>query len=392
MFRSYKYRLYPTKIQAAALATWLDLTRELYNAALQERRDAWQKRGKSVTKFDQYSVLPEVREVRPEFNAVPIAVLRGTIGRLDRAFAGFFQRCKEGKTPGYPRFKAHDRYLSLLLDDLGTTSPLRGKKVAIPLLGKVKLKMNRQVEGIPKAMRILRDTAGRWFVTFACIDVSEKPLPPCEDEIGIDLGINTFAALSDGSLVPNPRVGEAARTSLERAQRRVSKRKKGSHRRRKAVVLLGKAHLHVQNIRRQFHIDTARKLVTRYGYIYAEDLNVKGLAGGMLARSVHDAGWSSFLGWLACKAEEAGRVMILVNPFGTSQVCSACGEEVRKGLSVRVHDCPYCGYKADRDVNAALNVLRLGKSLRRGAPAVRGRQRPEKSRPDTGFVATPVSN
>ena len=393
MFRSYKYRLYPTKVQAATLASWLDMTRELYNAALQERRDAWQKRQAKVTAFDQMKVLPEIREARPEYKAVPIVVMRGTIRRLDKAFAGFFRRCKQGgATPGYPRFKRKERFTSLLLDDLGTKSPLVGKTVAIPLLGKVKLKLHRILEGVPKAMRILLDGAGRWFVTFACTDVAEKPLPPSEDEIGIDLGINTFVALSDGELVDNPRIVREARISVERAQRRASKRRKGSNRRKKAVRLLAGFHQHVQNIRRQFHIDTAKKLVAKYGYIYTEDLNVKGLAGGMLAKSVHDVGWSSFLGWLACKAEEAGRKIIAVNPFKTSQVCSECGDDVPKDLSVRVHDCPGCGYVADRDVNAARNVLRLGKSLRRGAPVVIGRQRPEKSQLDTGFVATPVSN
>ncbi len=392
MFRSFKYRLYPTKVQAIALATWIELTRELYNAALQERRDAYERRKKSVTAFDQMKVLPEIREARPEFKAVPIVVLRGAIRRLDKAFAGFFRRCKSGEKPGYPRFKRKERFTSLLLDDLGDKPPLQGKKVAIPLLGKVNVKLHRPLEGIPKAVRILRDAAGRWFVAFACVDVAPKPLPPSEEEVGIDLGLTTFAVLSDGSEIPNPRIGESARLSVERAQRRVSRRKKGSSRRRKAVVLLAKAHQHIQNIRRQFHIDTAKKLVAKYGYIYTEDLNVKGLAGGMLAKSVHDVGWSSFLGWLACKAEEAGREIIAVNPSGTSQTCSNCGERVPKDLSVRIHDCPYCGYKVGRDFNAARNVLRLGKSLRRGAPAVRGRQRPEKSQVDAGLVATPVSN
>ena len=392
MVRSYKYRLYPNREQAGILATWLNLTRELYNAALQERRDAWQKRRVSVTKFDQMRVLPKVREGRPEFNDIPIVVLRGVLRRLDKAFAGFFRRVKNGEKPGYPRFKGRDRYRSLLLDDLGGKTPVVGKQVAVPLLGRVNFKKHRPLDGIPKAMRITQDAAGHWFVTFACVDVPAKPLPPNEEEVGIDLGITNFVATSDGGTFENPRILEAARIRTERAQRRVSRRRRGSVRRRKAVQLLAVAHQHVQNVRRQHHIDTARAIVARYGHIYTEDLNIKGLAGSMLAKPIHDAGWASFLGWLACKAEEAGRKVIAVDPFGTSQICSACGVVVRKDLSVRVHRCPDCGYTADRDVNAARNILRLGRSLRRDAPAVRGRQRPEKGRIDVGSAAASTSN
>ena len=392
MVRSFKYRLYPNKAQAATLIVWLELTRELYNAALQERRDAWKKRQVSVTRIAQEKILPAVREARPEFLTIPIVVLRGALRRLDRAFQGFFRRVRVGEKPGYPRFKARDRYTSLLIDDLGPKSPLTRKKVAIPLLGAVNVKLHRPIEGIPKALRLTRDAGGRWFVTFACVDVPEKLLPASSEEVGIDLGLNTFVALSDGSKEPNPRVERAERLDLERAQRRVSKRRKGSHRRRKAVRLLARAHQHVQNIRRQHHIDLARRLVARFGVFCVEDLNVKGLAAGWLAKSVHDAGWTSFLGWLACKAEEAGREIVRVNPSGTSQICSGCGNEVRKSLAVRVHDCPHCGLVVDRDVNAARNILRLGRSLRRGAPVVVGRRRPEKGQVGAGSIAIPASN
>ena len=379
MLRSYRYRLKPTRAQARILDRWIMLTRELYNAALQERRDAWEKQRVRRSLFDQMRDLPAVREVRPEFMSIPISVLRGSIRRLDRAFAEFFRRCKTATTPGYPRFKGRGRFDSILIDDLHGRYPVvaGGKRVNIPLLGKIKFKQHRPLEGTPKAMRLtLR--AGRWYVTFACVDVPARPLPPTDADVGLDLGLTTFAATSDGELIAPPNYRDA-RLHLERAQRRVSRRKRGSGRRRAAVRLLARAHEHAAAVRREHRISVARSLVARYGRIYVEKLNIKGLARGMLAGPVNRAGWGDFLHWLRVKAESAGREVVEVSPAGTSQICSECGGEVRKGLSVRVHRCP-CGYVADRDVNAARNVLRAGLALRGGAAAVSAPRRSVKSK------------
>lgn len=348
------------------------MTRELYNAALQERRDAWQKQAVRVSMFDQMRALAGVREVRPDFNALPVVVLRGTVRRLDRAFAGFFRRCKAGGAPGYPRFRGRNRWNSIMIDDLDGKVPIcaGGTRVKIPLLGKVKFKQHRRIEGTPKAMRLKLEGDGHWYVVFACVGVPAKPLASSGLEVGVDLGLTTFAATSHGEMFENPRALASARIGIERAQRRVSRRKRGSHRRHDAVQLLARKHLHVAQVRRQHAIDVAKKLVGNYGIIYVEALNIKGMASGMLAKSVNDAGWRIFLHWLRVKAEEAGREVVEVNPSGTSQVCSECGLEVLKSLTVRVHDCQHCGYVADRDVNAAQNIERLGKSLRGGAAAV----------------------
>ena len=358
------------------------MTRELYNAALQERRDAWEKQGTRVTAFDQMAVLAEIRGARSEFGLIPVNVLRGAIRRLDRAFAGFFRRCKNKQKPGYPRFRGRSRWNSILIDDLTGAVPIcaGGKRLKVPLLGKVKLKLHRPLEGTPKAMRLKLESDGRWYVTFACIDVAAKPLPPTGHEVGVDLGITTFAATSDGDLFENPRPLATARLKIERAQRRVTRRKRGSKRRRTAVRLLARHHAHATNVRRQNAIDVARALVAKYDTIYVEALSVASLAKSMLAKQVHDAGWGIFLHWLRVKAEEAGREVIEVNPAGTSQMCSDCGAEVPKVLSVRIHDCPHCGYVADRDVNAAQNVLGAGRALRGEAVAVRTPRRSAKSK------------
>lgn len=376
--RSYRYRLRPTRAQAAVLFEWLRLTRELYNAALQERRDAWTKQHVSVSYYDQSASLPAVRDGRPEFGDIPSVVQRGALRRLDKAFKAFFRRCKSGDVPGFPRFKNSRRWASLLLDQIsGAPLTADGKRVKVPLLGPVKLKQHRPIEGTPKAMRLTLDVGGRWYVTFACVDVPAKPLPASTAEVGVDLGLSHFAATSDGELFENARPLAAARLDIERAARRVSGRVRGSHRRRKAAVLLAKKHAHVAAIRREQHISVARSLVATYGRIYVEGLNIKGLARGMLAKAVNDAAWGNLLHWLRCKAESAGREVVEVDPRGTSQTCPRCGLVKKKLLSERVHRCD-CGLVLDRDVAAAQVIKGLGHSLRGAAPAVGGRRRSAK--------------
>lgn len=380
VLRSYSYQIEPTKAQERRLFDCLYRTRELYNAALQERQDAWKKQGVSRSYFDQAKTLAEVRDARPEFGEVPIVMLRGALRRLDRSFQAFFRRCKTGEKPGYPRFKSARRWSSILIDDLRGKSPIvaGGKRVSVPLLGKIKLKMHRPFSGKPKAMRITLDARGRWFVTFACVDVLTKPQPKTEQAVGIDLGLHHFVATSDGETIDNPRPLAKARIKLERAQRRVSSRKRGSKRRRKAVRLLAIQHERVANVRREHHIQTAKSLVKKYDTIYVEDLNIKGLARSFLAKSVNDAAWGDFLHWLRTKAEEAGRVVLEVDPRGTSQTCPDCGDVKPKPLSQRIHRCQ-CGLVCDRDVAAALVILERGQRFQREAVASGTPRRPEKS-------------
>ncbi|MFA4971319.1 MAG: transposase [bacterium] len=375
MVRSYRYRLAPTQAQQRILKTWLALTRALYNAALQQRREAWDRQRRGLSCYAQMGELPALRLECPEFAGVPVMVLRGALVRLERAFHGFFRRCKQGGRPGYPRFRGAHRWDTLMIEDLGGRVPIcgGGKRVQVPLLGKVKFRQHRPLEGVPKAMRLTRDAGGRWFVTFACVEVPRKALPPSSIDVGVDLGLAHFAVTSDGEVFENPRPLEAAQRALARAQRRVARRKRGSQRRRAAVLLLARRYEHVANVRREGHIKVARELVATYGVICVEDLNIRGMATGRLARSVHDAGWGSFLHWLRVKAEEAGREVVGVDPRGTSQGCSGCGALVPKSLATRVHRCPSCGLVLDRDLNAARNIVWLGRSQRGAAPRSGGR-------------------
>jgi putative transposase len=365
--RTFRYQLRPSKTQERTLLAWLDMLRELYNAALQERRDASKKLKKNISRIDQEKSLPEVRDLRPEFGEIPISVLRGTLRTLDKSFRGFFRRYKAGKTPGYPRFKGKRRFNTIAIDDLGSYDLIvaGGRRIHVPLLGKVCFRQHRPLCGTPKSARISRD-GNRWYVTIQCADVPTRLLPKTGREVGIDLGITSVVATSDGETFENPQALASARLDLERAQRRVSRRKRGSNRRRKAVAILAKKHTHVANVRREHAIQTARTLVQKYDTIYVEDLNIVGLARGRLAGPMNDAAWGVRLHWLNCKAEEAGREVVKVDPRGTSQECSGCGATVRKDLSARVHRCPACGLVIDRDVNAGRNVKARGRRARGG--------------------------
>ena len=192
-----------------------------------------------------------------------------------------------------------------------------------------------------------------------------KSLPATGQETGIDLGIEAFVTLSDGTRIFSPGWYRKAERALKTAQRRVSRRKRGSNRRRKAIVLLAKAHQTVRRQRQDFHHKVALKLVRENDTIYHEDLQVRNmLRNHHLAKSISDAGWEAFLSILSYKAACAGRQVIAVNPAFTSQICSGCGVLVAKGLSVRWHSCPECGTSLHRDHNAAKNIERLGQSLR----------------------------
>ena len=370
MLRVYRYRLYPTRAQDESMRTTLYRLRELYNAALQERRDAYRKQGRTISGYQQMAELREVRELRPEYAAIHTHLLQDVVTRLDRAYRAFFRRIKAGEKPGFPRFKGRGQYSTFTFKDAVNHNGVRllagGKRVKLAGIGNVKVKLHRPTEGTIKQASVTLSGDGHWYIAFVCDGIQPFPLPSTGTSVGVDVGITTFAALSDGTMVANPRPYETAQRSLAMAQRRVSRRRRGSKRRRKAVVLLSKKHDHVRRVRLDFHHKTALDLVRRFDSISVEKLNVKGLAQMRLAKQVHDAGWSQFATILAGKAESAGREFFAVDPRGTSQECSGCGAMVRKSLGVRVHYCPECGLVEDRDINAAKNVQRRGHRLRGG--------------------------
>jgi putative transposase len=366
--KTYKYKLKPTPQQERTLDRTIMLCRHVYNAAIGERREAWQKRGVTVTYYQQQAELPGIKEVMPEYSQVNAQVLQDVVLRVDRAFQAFFRRIREGQTPGYPRFHGRDRYSSFTYSQVGDHGGARLDNgfLVLSKIGRIAVRWSRPIEGTPKTVTISREADG-WYVCISCADVPMHLLPETGQETGIDLGIEAFATLADGTMIHNPRCYRRAERRLKTAQRRVSRRKKGSNRRRKAVALLAKAHQTVKRQRRDFHHKTALAVVRANDTIYHEDLQTANMVKNHhLATSISDAEWSQFLGILSFKAACAGRSVVAVPPAFTSQTCSGCGVVVKKDLSVRWHRCPECGTSLHRDHNAARNIERAGQALQGG--------------------------
>jgi putative transposase len=339
------------------------LCRQVYNGAVGERREAWRLRGVSVTYYQQQAELPEIKGAMLEDAEVHSQVLLDVVLRVDRTFQAFFRRIQAGEKAGYPRFHGHDRYTSFTYPQVENGARLDNGFLVLSRIGRIALRWSRAIEGTPKTVIISREVDG-WYACISCAEVPTQPLAPTRQETGIDLGLEAFATLADGEriLILTPVCYHKAERRLKRLQRCVSRRKKGSHRRCKAVKLLAKAHQKVQRQRQDFHHTTALELVRTYDAIYHEDLQVANMVKNHhRAKSVSDAGWAQFLSILAFKAAWAGRRAVAVPPAFTSQACSGCGVLVQKGLSVRWHACPECGASLYRDHNTALNILRLGK-------------------------------
>jgi putative transposase len=365
--KTYKYRLMPTPTQEQALERVLSRCWMLYNVAVEQRKTWWQRGQKlGVSYYQQKRELPELKATCPEYADVHAHILQDVIWRVERAFQAFFRRVKAGETPGYPRFRGRGRYNSFTFPEYGNSALLDGGVLSLSKIGRIPIRLHRPIEGAPKTVTISREADG-WYACFSCADVPVQPLPVTGLETGIDLGIEAFVTLSDGTRILHPGWYRKAERRLKMAQRQVSRRKKGSNRRKKAIVLLAKAHQHVARQRADFHHKTALALLQQNDTIYHEDLQTANMVKNHhLAKSIQDAGWSQFLAILCAKAAYAGRRVIAVPPAFTSQRCSGCGVMAHKGLSVRWHACPDCGTSLHRDHNAALNIQRLGQQMKKG--------------------------
>jgi putative transposase len=290
--KTYRYNLNPTPEQDRALDRTVTLCCHIYNAAIGERREAWQKCGVSVDYYQQKAVLPGIKEAMPEYAEVNAQVLQDVVLRVDRAFEAFLRRLREGHTPGYPRFHGCDRYNSFTYPQVGEHGGARLDSgfLVLSKIGRIAVRWSRPIEGTIKIVTISREADG-WYVCFACADVPVEPLPATGQDTGIDLGIEAFATLSDGTRIFHPGWYRKAERALKTAQRRVSRRKKGSNRRRKAVSLLAKAHQKVHRQRQDFHHKTALAIVRENDTIYHEALQPANmLRNHHLAKSIQDAG------------------------------------------------------------------------------------------------------
>lgn len=381
--KTFVYKLRPTPAQGVRLTETVETCRHLYNHALAERKTAWEERGESVGFARQSASLPILKRQSPHPPRVHSQVLQDVLHRVDRAFQAFFRRVKAGETPGYPRFKGRGWYDSFTYPQWGNGVKLDNGRLILSKIGAIRLHKDRPLDGTPKTCTIVRKADG-WYASIACA-VAPSPLPPTGKAVGVDVGLESFATLSNGVRIANPRYYRVAERKLKQAQRRLSRRVKGSNRRRKARELLAKAHLKVKRARQDFAHKTARALVNDYDHIAVEKLNIRGMVRNHpLAKSISDAGWGLFLRILIAKAASAGRIVVEVNPAGTSQTCAQCGESVPKRLAVRWHSCPYCGCELHRDHNAALNILKKGGGTAFGealVPAYAGMGGPENREP-----------
>ncbi|NET83990.1 MAG: transposase [Moorea sp. SIO1F2] len=386
MRAAYQYRLRLTKSQEAEVEKWLDMLRCQYNYLLADRFNWYEQNRCSINScplvchlpalrnnpdyFSQKKTLPQLKKDRPWYSSVQSQVLQDCVKKVDLAFKRFLKGDVNGRKSGRPRFKGKNRYRSFTFPSLGKT-PINGNILTLPKFGKVKMIYHRPIpEGFKiKTATITRKTDG-YYVTLSIQDdtVSEIiPIDKVDNPVGIDMGLKSFLVKSDGSEVPIPQYYRKAQKRLKKIQKTVSRSKKGSNNRKKAVSKLGKAHKKVADTRKDFHFKTAKNLLDNHDLVAHEKLNIKGLAKTKLAKSVLDAGWGQFLSILSVKAVRvawptalnAGLIAKAVNPRNTSQNCSNCGTKVPKELKDRIHSCPHCGFTADRDVNAAINILNL---------------------------------
>jgi putative transposase len=363
MRKSFKYRIYLTHGQRRILEQQLEECRWVYNEVLAERKRAYEDRGESLRLYDTQAMLPVWKLTRPSLKLVHSQVLQNICVRVDLAFQAFFRRVKEGaKEVGFPRFRGFGRYDSITYPQYGNGVRLEGERLILSKVGAVHVVLHRPVVGTPKTVTLTRSRTGKWFVCFSC-ETEAKPLSPTGEVVGVDVGLTSFATFSDGQKLDNPRFYRRDEADLKRVQQRkdAAKHAQDWPENAKQKGILAKIHERIANRRSDFAHQESRKLVDAYQVIVFEDLAPMemGRSRGM-RKSILDVAWTQFIGMTVAKAEEAGRLVVLVNPKNTTKRCSTCGEIVPKALSVRLHTCPVCGLVLDRDHNAALNMLQRG--------------------------------
>ncbi|MFZ1768836.1 MAG: transposase [Caldilinea sp.] len=357
MIRTYKYRLSPTKKQIFLLSALFDQMQTVYNDALNHRRWAWRQSRRSINYYDQWNRMRDERRKLPdEMGMLNASSIQQMLRRVDKAYKAFYRGQR-----GAPRFKGRNRFKSIEYT-YSDGCKLAESTLYIQHIGNVRVKLHRPIpDGATIKQMVIKRTAGHWYVSFQLEMPDSAPVEHTGPAVGIDVGLHSLLALSDGKLIDNPRWLRRGLGKLRVAQRRVSRRKKFGSGWRKAVRQVATLQEHVANQRADFWHKTTDDLVKTYSLIAVEDLNLSFMTrNGSLSLSAHDASLGMFRQMLDYKVERTGSQVVGVNPRNTSQACSGCGVIVAKGLSVRVHHCPDCGIILDRDINAAINILARG--------------------------------
>lgn len=353
---------------------WLEHCRRVFNYGLRERKDWIRSRKCAVnacsirseyiipadaprpTYIRQQNALTKYRQTSPELQTVHSQVLQGALRQLDDAFKNMWE-----KGFGFPRFKKPGRMRSFVFPQLGK-NPVSSDAIKLPIFGWVSAVLHRPIPDgfVIKQARIVKRAVG-WYVMLSLeMDVSVPDVMPHGHAIGIDLGLNTFAATSEGELIARPRFFIDLQRELELLQRRLKHKKKGSKNWLQLQRKIGRLHQRISNTRKDYHFKAANHLCDDAGMIFAEDLNLKAMSKGMLCKHTLDAGFGQFLGILSWVCWKRGVYFAKVDPNGTSQTCPQCDAHTPKDLSMRVHSCSECGYTTDRDVAAAQVIVQRG--------------------------------
>lgn len=375
----YSFRLYPNGPQRSALARAFGCARVVYNDALRAR-EAARAAGEAFPKTGDLSklLITEAKTTgdRSWLGEVSAVILQQSLRDLDTAYRNFFDGLK-GKRPrtGAPRFKSRkDNRQAVRFTANARWKITPGGDLSLPKIGDVRVKWSRVLPSAPSTVTVVKDAAGRYFASFV-VETEPEPLPTADHVVGIDLGLTHFVILSDGTKIDSPRFLRRAAKKLKREQQRLARKAQGSNNRAKARVKVARAHAQVADARREFHHQLSTEVIRDNQAVAIEDLAVKGLARTRMAKSVHDAGWSSFVAMLEYKAAKYGRGFHRIGRFEpTSQVCSQCGvKDGPKPLNIREWTCAACGAVLDRDINAAVNVA---KAAGLAVSACRARVRP----------------
>src|SRR6266581_9754904 len=360
--KTFEYRLYVNKEQAHLLMACLATSRHIYNSMLEMVKQ----------QYEEHSTFPSKYDLEKAFKGqgreqVPATTVQLLADRLTKSLKRFLA-AKANDIPGigFPRFKQPNRWHSLQLRQYGKDCYLHEDKKHLIVPKKLghflKIKLHRPIEGTPKTVHLAHRADGHWYALIVCETDphTQHTLSTCSHpDIGIDVGLQSFLTDSEGHTVENPRFYRTSQRTLRRKQRVMCRRKKGSHRKRKAARNVAKTHLKINRQLRDHHFKVAKQYAEQYHHIAVEDLQITNMVENHhLSKSILDAAWSQFLALLEDKAARAGHQVIRVNPRFTTQTCSNCGELIQKSLSVRTHICTSCGYVADRDVNAAKNILK----------------------------------
>ncbi|MEU8197478.1 RNA-guided endonuclease TnpB family protein [Microbispora amethystogenes] len=370
----YNFRLYPTPGQHQALARAFGCARVVYNDGLRARIDAHDAGLPYICDGElSKRVITEAKKTpeRSWLGEVSAVVLQQALADLNTAYRNFFASItgkRKGPKAAAPRFRSkRDNRQAIRFTRNARFAITAGGKLRLPKIGDVDVRWSRSLPAEPSSVTVVKDAAGRYFASFV-VEVAGQPLPPVESETGIDLGLTHFAVLSNGRKVATPRFLRRAHKKLKKLQRTLSRTAKGSNNRAKARLKIARQHAKVTDARREFHHQLSTQIIRETQTVIVEDLAVKGLARTRLAKSVHDAGWSSFVGMLEYKAVLYGRTFHRIDRwFPSSKLCSSCGMLAGSmPLGIREWTCP-CGATHDRDVNAAKNILAAGRAERLNA-------------------------